>query len=353
MPSLPLAVFRADADPRIGGGHIMRCLTLAAAFRRVGWRCAIATIAASSATVPALAKSGHTILEVGGDPIADAHRISEYFGAKADLLIIDHPGWAAIDEAHLRPAATMTMAIDGLRRRHATDLWLDPNPDHALEDLRQQVAAGCDILLGLQFMPIAPAVVAARDTSLSSRRDRGFQVGRVLVNFGAGDQSAALELALRGIAQSGRKPRTTVVAGTHVARCRALAGELALECEILVWSDQLGELMLQADLMIGAAGISAWERCCLGLPSLVTTIAENQLGTARFLASQGAAVNLGPAGSLSPHRLAESLAGLADNAVKLARMSSIAAGLVDGLGAERVVAAVVRHCERARPEPAA
>lgn len=331
----------------------MRCLTLAHAFARVGWRCTFATVASSIATVPRLKGADHSIVVVGGDPAADAMDLLRRLGSKADLLIIDHPTWSASEESQFRPMATATMTIDGLKRRHATDIWLDPNPDHPIEELRLMAPPGCEILHGLEFIPVDPTIVSVRQVSLSGRRERGFRLDRMLVNFGAGDQLAALDLALRGIAESVRKPQVTVVAGDQAEKCRELAKRLALPCEILAWSDDLGGLMQRADLMIGAAGISAWERCCLGLPSLLVTVAENQLGTARFLGDRGAALSLGPVGGLTPRRVADSLTELAANPGALERMSGIAAGLVDGDGADRVAAAASRHCRQARPEPTA
>ena len=38
----------------------------------------------------------------------------------------------------------------------------------------------------------------------------------------------------------------------------------------------MAELMLKADVCIGASGMSMWERCCMGIPSLTITIAKNQ-----------------------------------------------------------------------------
>ncbi|MBL6431055.1 MAG: hypothetical protein HPM95_06840 [Alphaproteobacteria bacterium] len=47
------------------------------------------------------------------------------------------------------------------------------------------------------------------------------------------------------------------------------------------------------DLAVGAAGSSAWERCCLGLPSVMLVIADNQQAIAHALSEAGAAVNGG------------------------------------------------------------
>lgn len=57
----------------------------------------------------------------------------------------------------------------------------------------------------------------------------------------------------------------------------------------------LADLMAAADLALGAGGTTTWERACLGLPSLVVTLAENQrpaclaLATAALVDGRGAA----------------------------------------------------------------
>jgi spore coat polysaccharide biosynthesis predicted glycosyltransferase SpsG len=45
-----------------------------------------------------------------------------------------------------------------------------------------------------------------------------------------------------------------------------------LHCDL----PSLAPLMLEADIGIGAGGATNWERFCLGLPSLVITLAKNQ-----------------------------------------------------------------------------
>ena len=45
----------------------------------------------------------------------------------------------------------------------------------------------------------------------------------------------------------------------------------------------MAELILSAELAFGSIGGSSWERCFLGLPSVVMVSADNQLSIASFL----------------------------------------------------------------------
>jgi spore coat polysaccharide biosynthesis predicted glycosyltransferase SpsG len=50
------------------------------------------------------------------------------------------------------------------------------------------------------------------------------------------------------------------------------------------------DLMAEADISIGGAGATAWERCLLGLPSIVVIMAQNQLGIANYLVDKGSII---------------------------------------------------------------
>jgi RimJ/RimL family protein N-acetyltransferase len=106
---------------------------------------------------------------------------------------------------------------------------------------------------------------------------------------------------------------------------------------LLESSDKMAELMAEADVMIGAAGSSSWERCCLGVPSLLVTIASNQEGIGRELQRRGMALNLGLTENLSAEDITAALRRLIDSPTSLKAMSVAASDLVDGDGAKRVV----------------
>ncbi|HKT53705.1 MAG TPA: glycosyltransferase, partial [Caulobacteraceae bacterium] len=118
-------------------------------------------------------------------------------------------------------------------------------------------------------------------------------------------------------------------------RLRALAAahpQVALHVD----ADDMAALMTDADIAIGAGGSSAWERCCLGLPSLVVILAENQRENTQALVEQGASLAIDAAtGDLSAGLLS-GLARLRKDAVLRRGLSDASAALCDGDGARRV-----------------
>jgi UDP-2,4-diacetamido-2,4,6-trideoxy-beta-L-altropyranose hydrolase len=95
----------------------------------------------------------------------------------------------------------------------------------------------------------------------------------------------------------------------------------------------MAELMANSDLAIGAAGSTSWERCSLGLPSLIGVFADNQKSIANALNLAGAAKKFDGTGELITN-----IQDLYNNYELLANMSAHAAKVTDGCGTQRVIA---------------
>ncbi len=100
--------------------------------------------------------------------------------------------------------------------------------------------------------------------------------------------------------------------------------------------------MQRADLAIGAAGTTSWERCCLGLPAIIITIAENQKRIAAALEREGAILWLGDLEKVidSPDIVGHAVTGIINNPRQLSTMSRSASRICDGQGASRVADAL-------------
>lgn len=321
---MTLAVFRADANAVIGGGHIMRCLTLANKLTDFGWTCSFETGNESIETVPALAESGFTVSKDTKGAIADC-----------DLLVVDHYGLDRSYEKTRRPNAKRIMVIDDTASRpHDCDLLLDQTPGRKPMDFSRLVPDDCRLLLGGDFAIL-------RDEFLSQRQnvEPRKKIDSILISFGATDPANATVPAIEGVVRSAIDAEVVVVLtrampAFHAARSAAQAAEFSVAVE----PDNLAELMCNADVAIGAGGISSWERCCLGLPTLVFALADNQIPNIVALETAGGAINLGVPGDDLPDRVAQALSHL--NTEKLRRMSEVSLNFVDGLGVSRVLIAL-------------
>ena len=320
--------FRVDAAPGMGGGHVVRCLALAEALRALGARCLFLSAAGSAESVPALAAAGHELIAL--DPDEDAlARLAAHAGS-VDWLVVDHYGLDRRFESAARRIATRVMAIDDLADRpHDCDLLLDPTPGRRADAYGGLLGADVLVLAGPDFALLRPAFAARRRDALARRRARN-PARRLLVACGSSDPADLTSKALEAVAALDLAP--TVVLGAaapHLAAVRARAADLRVE------PDDMADLMAEADLAIGAGGSSALERCCLGLPSLIAVIADNQAETAAALAARGAALDLGPVGPLGAEDIGEATARLARDGDARRAMATAAAQLCDGLGARR------------------
>ena len=95
-------------------------------------------------------------------------------------------------------------------------------------------------------------------------------------------------------------------------------------------------------MAIGAAGATTWERCCLGLPSLVITVADNQKAVAEELGIRGLIKYLGHHDSVS----SSSLYSAVEQCLEMKSFhdwSKTCMDLVDGLGTTRVCSALMQQ----------
>lgn len=113
-----------------------------------------------------------------------------------------------------------------------------------------------------------------------------------------------------------------------------MARSMRCPTSVLVNTPHMAKLMNEADIAIGAAGSTSWERCCLGLPSIMLVMADNQAGIAQQLMQIGAAAVIQSIDSIET-QLPLALQGLCVP-TQLHSMAQAAAAVTDGMGAARV-----------------
>ena len=335
MGERPRILFLADAGAKVGGGHVMRCLTLAEALARAGAQCAFVAVPAARAVLDAFADGAVEVM-----PLAEEASASELAAAgagrarawSADAIVADHYGFGPRDDATLAAASARLLTVDDLRRRHAHGLVLDSNIGRTAADY-----PGREVLAGPAYALVRRAFAALRTGTLA-RRAGGGAPKRVLVSLGLTDAGAITGRVVRALAPALGDARLDVVVGGEAPSRLELQALAGTDNRVAVHVDarDMAELIAAADIAVGAGGSSAWERCCLGLPSLTVIVADNQRENTAALAGAGATLAIAPPSGDFDARLRDAFAKLSSDSGLRASMSAATAALCDGLGADRV-----------------
>lgn len=326
------AIFRTDGGPSVGGGHVTRCFALAQALRSQGWRCAFAASPEISAAGLDFEAEGIDLL--AADDMSPA-ALAEHWSEGCDLFVVDHYGLGAEYESACRGWARRILAIDDLAdRRHDCDLLLDPTLGRAPAAYDQLTPETCAVHCGPDYALLRPQFAAAR-TDVPADRESD----RLLVALGGTDPDNATAAVLDGLRDL--DARIDVVVGAsapHLEELRAVARDMGDRVALHAGLDAaaMAALMARASLAVGAAGSTAWERCALGLPSLLVVIADNQRDVAAALSARGAAINLGEAGSVGAKTLRQAVGELLGAPQRLADMARAGRAITDARGAERL-----------------
>ena len=353
-----IIAFRTDSSLQIGSGHVMRCLTLADELRQRGAYVMFVCREHPGDLIGLIEEKGYSVIrllrqEAEYDKTSEDVAHAAWLGTSLHQDAVDtiavlselQPQWLIIDsysidrrwEQMLRPFSDKIMVIDDLADRpHDSDLLLDQNLYDNMENRYDKlVTCDCIKLLGPTYALLRPEFAAARKTI----RQRIGQVRRVLLFFGGVDPTNETEkalIALTGITD--RQLEVDVVVGSsntrreEIKRMCTAYDRFYYHCQV----DSMAALMCSADFAVGAGGSTTWERSCLGLPSLLVSIALNQIELARQADKNGITVYAGGTDTTSPFAYSKWISELINNPPYLTSMSGAGIALVDGCGAERV-----------------
>ena len=338
-PSRPHAILRADAAQAVGSGHVLRCCTLAAELGRRGWTVELATrdLDPALARVARAAGASITALPPGLAPGDEPAYLATQAAGAVALVVVDHYGLGSAWHRAARGWAGRLVAIDDLVDRElAVDVLLNPNLGMTAERYAGLLPPGTVMLAGPKYALVDPAFAAARRAG----RARDGRVGRLLVFISGTDPQDATRRAAEGAAVLG-VPVDVVVGATYPHRDRLRAWAAGRHgVEVHVDTREMAALMARADVAVGAAGTASWERCTVGLPTVLVIVADNQVENARRLEQAGAALNLGRVASVEATEISAALTALAADPSRVQAMSAAAAAITDGEGARRVADAL-------------
>ena len=258
---------------------------------------------------------------------------------KPGWLVVDHYALDAQWERTLSSAVNKIMVIDDLANRpHESALLLDQNLGRLASHYDGLLPAECLRLIGPRYSLLRPEFAALREQSLSRRKNP--ELKRILISLGGVDRTNVTGQVLTALAHSSLPASTELdiimgASAPYLDEVRQQAAQLPFKATVSVNVQDMAERMCLADLSIGAAGGTSWERSCLGLPAVLVVLAENQVSGAKALETAGAARMIGEpslVGTILPSIFVE-----LSNSAGLVHMSKAAANITDGQGVFRVV----------------
>jgi UDP-2,4-diacetamido-2,4,6-trideoxy-beta-L-altropyranose hydrolase len=348
----------------------MRCLTLASALRDRGAECRfvcrehtghllnlIRKQRFEAIGLPLHESDGFSVPETDTQPLAHAAWLGTDWATDArqtkvgagervvDWLVVDHYALDARWESAMRSQCRKIMVIDDIAdRRHDSDLLLDQNLfSNMTERYIGKIPESCGQLLGPHYALLQPLY-----EDLHPRiPPREGPIRRILVYFGGADAHNLTGMTVAAFLALGRKDITLDVVINPSNPHRDSIRHQIEGCPQIALHEglsSLAPLMAQADLSIGAGGATSWERCCLGLPSLVITLAANQTPIARELDRLGLIQWLGDESEVSESTLMNTLGYLCTTGLA-SDWSDRCRQRVDGGGVGRVASILMLNAQ--------
>ncbi len=281
-------IIRADASIWIGSGHIMRCLTLADELSLHGYSVEFCCIPQPGDMCHYVEQRGYhvTRLSMPRKPIEpkgtadylawlqrsvdeDIHDFLDKISA-ADWVITDHYAIGKKWQQVIKKALDCRMlAIDDLVRKHCADIIVDQTLNRQAGEYEANIA-----LTGIDFALLDPSFHKLRARARERTIDQTSV--SILVSMGGIDLPNATLMVLEAL--RGLDLNITVLLSERSPHYKLVKSWCEQNTNVIhiAFTSNMAEMMLEHDIAIGAPGSTSWERACLGLPSIIIPLAENQ-----------------------------------------------------------------------------
>ena len=346
-------LIRADASPRIGVGHVMRCLALGQAWQETGGQVTFLTTPEAPAILRRLQEEGMavsplTALPGSAQDATQALDLAHKLGA--EWMVVDGYHFGAEYQRHLHESGLGILFIDdeGRGEHYYADLVLNQNI-HAHAGLYEAREPQTRLLLGPRF-----ALLRREFWPWRGWRRQSPEVARkILVTLGGGDPDNVTGKVVQALGQVKVAGLEAVViaggANPYFQQLEKAVGSLPFPARLEKNVTNMPDLMAWADMAITGGGSTCWETAFMGLPSLVIILAENQRAVAEGLAVAGVAINLRWQEKLAPANLAAALQRLLLDRTGRSEMTRRGQALLDGEGSARVLMHLLDRSIRIRP----
>ncbi len=366
-----MVVIRADANSKIGMGHVMRCLSVADALLKRGEE--VLFVTADDTPVPLLTKKGVPYRVLHTDYADMEAELPKLWNALSEL-----PQGPGVPEAAL-PQRNIFILVDSyyvtekylaaLKKRITTiymdDIYAFSYPVDMLinyniygEEMgyeKDAAFADTKLLLGTNYVPLreefsagAGYVQSRKELSLGAANVTPAEEGGILITTGGSDGfNLAGQLLMEAMKYDALKEKEYhVVSGSlnpHIGELQALAQKhenIHIHCNVT----NMAELMAESEVALSAGGSTLYELCAVGVPVIAFSFAENQERLVQTFVKRGIAQYGGNYRTDGNKMIQNTIAGLEtllEDKNLRTEYRKKARTLVDGKGADRIAEAII------------
>lgn len=331
---------RADADSKIGFGHLMRCLALAQCWKKQQGNVTFITKCDNEALLDRIKSEGFHIVNIErsfpdpSDWVITEKVLAESYGS---WLVCDGYQFDSSFHRNVKKSGSRLLVIDDtVRLKHYyADILLNQN-GHA-KNLNYSCERHTSLLLGHEYVMLRDEYRKKNNSRCSAKK----KVRKILVTMGGSDPRNQTLKFLKLINEI--KPKdievviVTGVSNPNISSLQLAVCRAEVSFQLSHASDDMADIMSETDIAISAGGSTCWELAFMGIPMLVVIAAVNQQGIAAFLAEKGISVNLGWSDSLVSENFIFAFEKLVSDYKVRERMSISGRQLIDGKGTVRIV----------------
>lgn len=328
-------LFRVDAGPDQGLGHLRRCLALAEAFQKRGVQ-NVGFFTRTPGVVNRWTDRRFVVNAIRGEGLS--RELSEdcklFQKAPPELLIVDHYGYSPEALQSLKGVfrRLVYMDDDNLWDHYPVDGIINQNVYG--DDLGYPRTPRLKLFLGSRYTLISKDVIAERNRRNTNRSLRLF------ISLGGAPSKQSLQVVLQTFKLIRKKVKE---ARAFLPRGIALdPGSRLPEGMRWVSPRKVASEMGHSDLAISAGGTTSYELAYLGIPAILVVTAENEEKRAEALKRQGVALRVGWIQEVRPHQIAELVEELWKDRAKRTEMAERGRALIDGRGATRLAVELKR-----------
>jgi UDP-2,4-diacetamido-2,4,6-trideoxy-beta-L-altropyranose hydrolase len=342
-------LIRADANHKIGNGHIMRCMALGQAWKGRGGSVIFLSNCDSSSLRKRIIDEGFEFapIEQTCPKPSDIELVLEKLyrigrqESNDTWLVLDGYQFSSGYQYAIKEAGHRLLVVDDTAHLdyYYADIILNQNIK--AKDLKYPCLSKTRLLLGNRYVLLRSEFMEWR----AWKRQIPDKARHVLVTFGGSDpHNVTMQIinALKQVDMSGIEV-TIVVGAFNLSKdsLKAAVSDKSVTMNILDDAKNMADLMAWADLAVSSGGSTCWEMAFMKLPFFTVVLADNQIDISDGVAQAGIAINCGWYNEMDKVSFAKRFDHLIKHRKYRSRMSAKAGKLIDGAGANRIVDAML------------